>query len=295
MLELSPQNKTDFIDLKDLTHATLEGQGMFDVLMRVNKLHLEQEFKQQRIKGSEYATVYLGSLDTVLRTSLEFVLQRNKIDQETRLLEKQIELAQVELDKGLASIALINQQKANALAEWQVITNTALKVTEETAMVVQQKANLVDALLTSAKERLKTDQEIANLVLQGLQVTAQTDMVTQQKLNLIDELTTATKQRLKLDAEVALLTQKKLTETAQIDPTGVSVSSVIGKQNSLYQAQAEGFVRDAEQKATEILVKTWNVRRTTDEATVADGTNKLNDATIGAAVTKLLAGIGLGV
>jgi hypothetical protein len=59
----------------------------------------------------------------------------------------------------------------------------------------------------------------------------------------------------------------------------------------LYKAQADGFVRDAEQKAAKIMADTWNVRRTTDEAVVADGTNKLSDANIGKAIGKLLTGI----
>jgi hypothetical protein len=67
---------------------------------------------------------------------------------------------------------------------------------------------------------------------------------------------------------------------------------VIGKQITLYQAQADGFKRDAEQKAAKIMVESWNARRATDEATVADGTNKLADAYIGQAITKLLAGAG---
>jgi hypothetical protein len=66
---------------------------------------------------------------------------------------------------------------------------------------------------------------------------------------------------------------------------------VIGKQKALYGAQTNGYARDAEQKATSILVDTWKVRRTTDEGTVADGVNQLNDSVIGRAVTKLLAGV----
>ena len=49
---------------------------------------------------------------------------------------------------------------------------------------------------------------------------------------------------------------------------------------------------DAEQKAAKLMVDSWNVRRTTDEGTVADGTNRLSDYYVGNAVAKLLAGIG---
>ena len=92
--------------------------------------------------------------------------------------------------------------------------------------------------------------------------------------------------------EVALLTQKTATERAQVTAMGVDADSVVGRQKGLYLAQADGFKRDAEQKATKIMVDSWNVRRTTDEATVADSTNMLNDAAVGRAVTKLLTGVG---
>jgi hypothetical protein len=67
---------------------------------------------------------------------------------------------------------------------------------------------------------------------------------------------------------------------------------VLGKQKLLYAAQTNGFTRDAEQKAAKILVDSWNVRRTTDDATVADSNNMLNDVTIGRFVNKLAAGVG---
>ena len=40
------------------------------------------------------------------------------------------------------------------------------------------------------------------------------------------------------------------------------------------------------------MADTWNVRRTTDDGTVADTTNMLNDATIGRAINKMLSGVG---
>lgn len=92
--------------------------------------------------------------------------------------------------------------------------------------------------------------------------------------------------------ESDLLAQKIVTEKAQTLELGVDDNSVIGKQKKLYQAQTDGFARDAEQKAAKLLMDTWNARRMTDDGTVADGTNMLNDATIGRFVTKLAAGIG---
>ena len=97
---------------------------------------------------------------------------------------------------------------------------------------------------------------------------------------------------LKTKEETALLLWKTNTEKAQTMALGVDDNSVIGKQKALYGAQTDGFKRDAEQKAAKLMADTWSVRRTTDEATVADATNKLNDATVGRAIEKLLSGIG---
>jgi hypothetical protein len=206
----------------DLTQGTLAGEGVFDVLMRANKAHLDAEFDKNRIKGAEYSTVYLGSLTQVMQTALQFLLTKKKEDLEAQLLTKQI--------------ALTEQQRLNAIAE--------------NAVLVAQECKL----------RAEFDLIQANI--------------------------------LKANQETSLLSQKVATERAQVIAMGVDDNSVIGRQKSLYQAQTDGFKRDAEQKAAKLMVDSWNVRRTTDEGTVADGVNLLNDATVGRAVTKLLAGVG---
>jgi hypothetical protein len=96
---------------------------------------------------------------------------------------------------------------------------------------------------------------------------------------------------IKVQAETSLLNQKRTTEAAQTVAANVDPDSVIGKQRTLYQRQADGFLRDAEQKATKIMVDSWNVRRTTDSGVVADATNRLDDANIGNFVQQLLAGV----
>ena len=231
------------ITINDLTLTTLDGTGVFDVLMRATKAHLESEFDKNRIRGPEYATVYLGSLESVMRTALDFLLQKHKIALEAQLLEQQVLVAKAEV------------LKANA---------------------------------------------------QVLQIEAQTDLIKQQRLNAVTEGTVLEKQVCKLNAEydllllqkdrtnaeTALLTQKLSTEKAQTTAIGVDADSILGRQKALYLAQTTGFTRDAEQKVAKLMADTWNVRRTTDEGTVADGTNMLNDATVGRAIKKMLEGVG---
>ena len=244
------------LTINDLTEAVISGNGMFDVLMRSTKAHLEQEYSQGRIRGVEYSTVYLGSLESTMRTALEFLLQRQKINLEAQLLTKQIELAEQQILLEQAKLANMGAEK--------------LHIEAQTALLLEQKG-------LTAQQKLNAETE--NLVLQG------------QKCKLDAEFDLISQQVLRTTAETDVMSQKIVTERAQTSAVGVDADSVIGKQKALYAAQTAGFSRDAEQKAAKILADTWNVRRTTDEGTVADATNMLNDATIGRVITKLLSGV----
>jgi hypothetical protein len=211
-----PTTLPDNVPLTALTESTVEGNGVFDLLMKAATVHLEQEYAKNRIRGPEYATVYLGGLQAVLSTAVDFLLQQRKNAYEVRLLEQQVLNAELE-----------------------------------------------GAVLVAQECKLRAEYD---LTMKGVE---------------------------KATAEIALLVQKLATEKAQTIGSGVDVDSVIGKQKGLYQAQTDGFKRDAEQKAAKLLVDSWNVRRTTDETgTSANTTNHLDDATIGRAVNKLLDGVG---
>ena len=362
--------------VSELTASTLQGTGVFDVLMRSVKVHLESEFLQGRIKGPEYSTVYLGSLDLAMQTSLQFVLQQRRNDLEAQLLQKQIELitqqiasataealnvpkqgllldaqraqvsqqttnlvaealnipkqgalldAQVsvavkQIDIATAEILIKQQQVLVAQAEVAIATAKLVNIPKEgaqldaqTLLTGQQKINLIAEATNIPKQGAVLDAQVAmstqqklNLIAEKDAIVAKTAMTTQQTANAVIEALVLTAQKCKLQAEfdltvsqtlksaqeLALLTQKVVTEKAQTVALGVDDNSVIGKQKLLYAAQTTGFTRDAEQKVAKLMADTWSVRRTTDEATVADGTNLLNDVTVGRAITKLLSGVG---
>lgn len=280
----------------DLTTAALNGTGVFDVLMRANKVHLEAEFKAGRFKGAEYATVYLGTLQPVLQTAMAFLVQNQEAAQKALLMEQQILLATLAVQKAQIEKDMLTASLAKIPAEIALLE-------AQTALAVQQKVNLVsEELAIDAKTALtvqQTESEALRNYVDGVDPT-KSGMVDQER-----QVAGATVCKLKAEydltmvnvtkagSENAFILQKKATEQAQTVASGVDVDSVVGRQKALYAGQTAGFQRDAEQKAAQILVETWKVRRTTDEGTVADATNKLNDATIGSAVTKLLTGAGV--
>lgn len=262
--------------VSDLTSATVDGTGIFDTLMRANKTHLDEEYLKNRIKGSEYSTVYLGALESVMNASMNFLLSRQKLALEAQLMEQQILLAQVEVVKANAQVDLLKQQVINSIAELEILKANQSKVaaevvqlTAQTALTNQQKTNLVA--------------ESWNIPKTGLLLDAKT-CTEKATYNLTVENT------IKTTGETALLAQKKVTETAQVANNFVP-ESVVGRQAALYAAQTTGFKRDAEQKAAKILVDAWNVQKTVDPGTKTDEAG-VGVANVSSMINVLKAGVG---
>lgn len=311
-----PVTSKNRVDISNLTHATIDGNGVFDVLMRTVNAHLQKEWTANRLKGTEYSTVYLGALESTMNTSLQFLLAKDKLNAELAILEQQLVNLKVEE---------INATKQGLLLDKQLDDLVAA-----TALKTQQKANLVDELLTNAQQRsnLVTEQarisaqtaqiaaETLNVPKQGLLIDAQKDTQLQQKLNLADELLTAAQQRTNLSSEnqaiiaktanTAQQTSNLLAEAANIPIQGAVYAStrlkidaekalLIDKltteasQRTVLAAQASGYRRDAEQKAAEIMTRAFAAIATTTgmDSAAASGYG-ISQGNVAAAVSKLI-------
>ena len=287
----------DEITIEDLTLATVEGTGVFDVLMRANKAHLEQEFLKTRIRGPEYATVYLGSLQSVLQTALAFLLERQKSALGLYLIQAQIRQAELELLKTQVELQILQASLLKVPAEIGLLE-------AQTAVQTQQRLNLIAEAANIPKQGLILDQQKANLLSENAAIVAKTTLTTQQTANAVIEgtvlIATECVKRAEFDLimqnvlkavqETSLLLQKKATETAQTQGTA-SADSQMGRQNALYLAQTTGYTRDAEQKAAKLLVDTWNARKVSDDTTEANPAG-VGDANVLRAINKLLSGVG---
>ena len=280
------------VPLQDLTQTTLDGSGVFDTLMRSMKAHLEAEYQKGRIKGTEYSTVYLGSLTAVLDASLNFLLQREKVALEAELMAQQILVAQAEVEKARAQVQIAGVELLKVGIEKDILLLSKDKIPAEiahleaqTEVARQQQINLAsEDLHTKAKTTLTTNQA-TNAVTEGLVLAAQ-------KCKLDAEFDLTKESTLKAGQETALLAQKVVSEKAQVSALGVDGDSVIGRQKRLYQAQTDGFQRDAEQKAAKVMADFWNVQRTTDEGIAPSEAAANTDVHIGRAINKLLQGVG---
>lgn len=239
------------IEVSDLTGGGKDEAGLYDELMRSMKTHLVEEFDAGRLTGDGYAKVYLGGTQQAMQTALQFVLQQE-------LTNAQIEQIQLQNDKIVkdtalvdAQIALIQAQTAQAQAETALINQRLLTETENTDLVAAQVAN-------AAKQGIILDKQAAKL-------DADTEVAVEQKYNL---------QAQRLDTVNSL-----------------PVAGSIGKQKELYQAQIDGFSRDAEQKLSKMLLDTWSVSRTTNDA--VEVPTEANNSNIDEVLAYAKVGIGM--
>jgi hypothetical protein len=251
-----PDVTSDPLNITDLTLKTLDGTGVLDQMLATMRVHLAEQFDKERIQGTEYAEVYLGAFQSTLAAAIQFLLARRKLGLDLKLQE--------------AQISLTAAQEEQIRAEMQKVPLEMAQITAQTNLVIKQ-TELADKQLAQADKQLE---------LLDAQVRVQL-----KQLDLMAEQLEQAK------AQTAYYEQRTITEKAQTQAGVAATGSVIGTQVALMNKQADGYDRNAEQQAAQILANTWNVRRQTDEDTSANTTNKLDDASVGAVISKLAAGI----
>ena len=124
------------INYTDPAAPTWEGTGVFDKLMHAINGNILVQYDSGRIKGPEYASVYLGSMQTAVVEAMKFMLTKEQIDKDLELKAAQI-----------AAIATENSIKTAQSAKDLLLKDKEL-------LVKQAQINkLADDQLTAAKQR----------------------------------------------------------------------------------------------------------------------------------------------
>lgn len=107
------------IDFEDFSNGAIvdskwEGTGVFDQLMMAINGNIKVQFDEGRIKGEEYATVYLGSMQSAITEGMKFLLNRKSIEKALELQDVQIAISEVQLAEnsekwGIQKAVLENQ------------------------------------------------------------------------------------------------------------------------------------------------------------------------------------------
>lgn len=165
------------IQVDSITNAT--NTGIFDKLMEAVNAQIESQFLANRITGSDYANVYLGSIQSVLQQSVQFALQEQLTEAQiadviagTTLKDKQLEIAEVERLTKLYEKDTLLVDQHNTNTKQQTLLDTQEQAEQykadfilpaELAQVQKQtdvaERSIVEQELTGAKQRIILDTE----------------------------------------------------------------------------------------------------------------------------------------
>lgn len=321
----------DIINIDDFTQGTINGKGVFDVLMTTVKAHLKEEFDAGRIRATDYSNAYVQLMSVVLAESAQFVISKTRLEAEIKLLESQTRGEDASTEIKQYQLDCILPKEANNLLLAGILTGaqTSAAVQQTNNMIEQHKGIVLEnqtkkyqvkELLPLEKVKLETtnrmvDAQISGIMTDNEMKTFQMDFILPNELEIKEsQLAIAEKEVLikgeqllitkfelenKLPADVGLVTaqdelytQKAITEKAQTDESVVGAGSVIDTNNKLLEEQSKVYLRNAQQTAAKLLIDTWNVRHSSDpDGNLENAANKLQDADIGAAITRMNANL----
>ena len=267
-----------------VTNNVVTGTGVFDDLMEAVTTHLEAQYQLGRITGTDFATVYLGAMQSALSQSVTYTLgqestnaavvlqtkQGLKVDADKLLVDAQELLTDAQKVKVDADVVLTSKQGTltdnQAATELKKALDIVNTTTNRSAAQATSEATAVKQRLLTDAQKLKVDADKLLVDKQVVKLTADIALGVKQGALIDAQELQADAQKLKTDQEKALLLQKTTTEYAQTLVTGnttPNANSTMGKQVTLYGEQAKGFKWNADQKYLKTLLDAWAINIST--------------------------------
>ena len=113
------------VNFEDFSHGSIndtdannpiwEGDGVFDKLMMAVNGNISIQYETGRITGSEYANVYLGSMQSVIAESMKFILNKKSVEKQLEANDVQIAIAEVQLSESSEKWGIQKQVLENQL------------------------------------------------------------------------------------------------------------------------------------------------------------------------------------
>jgi len=294
------------IKIEDLTTGYVDGTGVFDVLMTAVGSRLEEQYQEDRIKGSDYATAYLGAMQYAMAQAMQYVLGKQQADAQAELLKAQKIAVEEEIDRqerlANSQISLNTKQEAKITQE---IAESISRVTRENNLATSQISlnNKQESKLTqdiaesiakvTRDNNLSTSQIAVNTqnIAESIAKVTRDNSLSTSQINLNNaEIAYKTKQALLMEEEILLKrAQVSLTE-AQVDIAEKEI--LIKAQELLIKGQElQVLTKEVELKTQLILTEQEKVKllqeqvkelaaKILNETNLADSTIEVNDANI---------------
>lgn len=235
------------IELTKLTNTSLppesgSGSGVFDVLIQVVEKHIKDQYDTGRILGSDYANVYLGSMQSVLSESINFLLNEQQADKQADLISEQINSEIKNNEPG----GLIDLEKRKAQEEIDlIIARTASEYEKIDASI----ANTTRADLHNGRVISKLDEEISMVIAQRTDQEYITDNLRPREVEKVEE-------------EIDLLQSRDLEQIAAT----IRLDAESAEKVKLIEAQTLGFKVDGKQKLLKQMFEGFAIEVTTNGA-----------------------------
>lgn len=243
------------IELSNLTDSTNadNGTGVFDKLIQAVEQHILAQHKAGRITGSDYADVYLGSMQSVLSESVKFLLTEQQAEKQAELIAEQI----------------IGEQKKNEPGG--LIDLEKKKNQEEIDLIIAQTASQYEGIDASRKD---TNRKNLLNSKQVIKVGYESELISTQNSELLqngvveralkEAQTVATESGAvdntnKINAEVAFTNAR---EDEQLAAT-VRMDLESAKKVLLIEAQALGFKVNGKQNLLKQMFEGFAIETTT--------------------------------
>ena len=107
------------VTLAELTEQNLDGEGVFDVLMKTVDLHIQREFKGNRLTGDQYANVYLNALTSTLDQSVKFLLSKDKARWEAVTAQMNARITEIKATEMLILLEKTKMETQKAVFDMQ--------------------------------------------------------------------------------------------------------------------------------------------------------------------------------
>lgn len=186
------------LTVDQLTVKTVDGTGVFDVLMTALNTHINLQAEKGRLVGADYAKVYLGMVQGAMSTGMQFLLSKDQATLQAMQAKEAVLLTQAQRIKAQADIQIARaqiQQMALATAKMQYEAGAARNAYAQSKMdlvTAYHQANAAEAQAKLVGQQYESER--ANTLDTHEDGTPITGMLGQQKALLEAQALTANEQ-----------------------------------------------------------------------------------------------------
>lgn len=255
------------VTVEMLTSGSVDGTGVFDVLMKAVKGHLRMEYDAGRIMGAEYTKAYIGSVQATLQNATQFLLGKDQAFWQAQAAQIAAitgitQLATAKMQFAATRLEAANQGASYALTKARLGTESV-----QYGTAVYNLSTMLPAQKTSVD--LANDLATQNIKTAGVQYSTAAYNLSQM---LPAQYSNLTQQTAMIGRQITMITEQTETYRAQTLDTrtdGQTVAGSVGKQKALYTQQITSYLRNDERSAAKIFSDVWTAMKTIDEGLTA--------------------------